>query len=227
MSSTEFLDQAIIHLEEAVRLQPEKARYCVILGEAFLLRGEPDAALPPLMAAFQTVKAPRTAWLLGLTLLILDRFTEARECGAEAIRGSESFDKALEIRAWATFGTGQWSAAAEDFRSLVRKKEADTRSALGLAACIGFQHLEGRSEADPMQISHWLDSQERALLETRECRFLRSLADGRLTQPTAKTMEMQRMRFVRAATRGLLHDLPGRVSRVTAFHLSSRGTESW
>ena len=225
MSSVEYLDQAIVHLEEAVRQARSTPRYGALLGVALLLRGEPDAALPHLKESFQAASAPRTAYFLGLTLMALDRFQDAMVYGSEALQGSESFTSAHEVHAWAAFALGHWEPAATSFRSLLEAVPGDARSALGLAAIIGFRHLDGDAEAEPARMRACLDVQNSSVIDTREGRFLRQLAEGRRAGDAPETHAGFRLRLVHGATRGILKDLPQKVHASIFHQLSVREEE--
>jgi tetratricopeptide (TPR) repeat protein len=222
MSAAEFLDQAIVHLKEAVRLQPDNPSYTALLGEALVLRGECQAALPLLMQAAGTAPSPRTFGLLALAMLAENRFEDALSSAEEALRGSPTFKKALEIRAWASFGLGDWQTAASQFGQQLEVAAQDNRSALGMAATIGFSHLAGDADHDPVQMRKWLDRLDDTRLEARDVRFLRDLSGGRETAFTPDQLQALRCRFVHAATRGMLKDLPPVAHAVVDFHLAPR-----
>ena len=83
------LRAAIEHLEQAVRLSPANARYSGLLGEAWLLQGDPEAGLAPLQNSLQQETHPRIASLMAMALLRLDRPADAARIATEALEAVE------------------------------------------------------------------------------------------------------------------------------------------
>lgn len=116
-TSQDRLSEAISHLEQAVRQAPGNPRYTATLGEAWLLRGDPEAALAPLQSSFATGPMPRTACLLAQTLHALGRDSEAETFAGAAIEDGAGFHRAYAIRAEIRRRRGNLTGALDDFEA--------------------------------------------------------------------------------------------------------------
>lgn len=118
-AAARHLDDAIKHLEQAVLLSPGNARYGALLGEAWLLKGDPEAALAPLQSSIHQEIHPRVASLLALALLKLDRPADAERFATAALEETSAFHRAYFIRAEARVGQGDSDGAVDDLRQAV------------------------------------------------------------------------------------------------------------
>jgi len=218
MNGPANLDLAILHLEEAVRLAPDKPRYALLLADAYLLKKDAEAALGPLVMAWQARAAPRTAGLLALTLFCLGRYSEAERYAAEALHANEAFTRARALRAWALLAQGSAGEAARDFRRLLEAPPGDPMAPAGLLAARALARLGGDvlseaegSDADLLSLAaesfpgEGLESLLRRLLATP-----REAAEAQLES----LLVWARERFLTAHVRAVLD--------VTGFHLASR-----
>jgi tetratricopeptide (TPR) repeat protein len=116
----QLLDEAVSHLEQAVRQAPGNPRYAALLGEACWLKGDSDAALAPLQSSFSQDPQPRTAWLLARVLQHLGRLPEAESFATAALDDAAGFH-----RAWST-------------RATIRRDRCDVKGALAdaIQACL-------------------------------------------------------------------------------------------
>ncbi len=115
-ATRKLVDEAVLHLEHAVRMHPAHPRYNALLGEAYLLRGDVDEALAPLQNSFMIEPFPRTAWLLAATLLHLERPVEAERLATAAIDEAPGFHRAFVTRADARELSGNLEGAILDMR---------------------------------------------------------------------------------------------------------------
>ncbi|NRA97119.1 MAG: tetratricopeptide repeat protein, partial [Planctomycetes bacterium] len=113
------LRAAIEHLEQAVRLSPANARYSGLLGEAWLLQGDPEAGLAPLQNSLQQETHPRIASLMAMALLRLDRPADAARIATVALEETSAFPRGHFLRAEARIGLGDVDGAIEDLRHAV------------------------------------------------------------------------------------------------------------
>lgn len=116
-----LIEEALLHLEQAVRMSPGNARYSALLGEAYLARGDAESALAPLHSSFLATSHPRTGYLLALVLVQLNRAQEALAFASLAVEEAPAFHRA-------------WAARAECREIIGRLEEAisDMREACGL-----------------------------------------------------------------------------------------------
>lgn len=117
--ATRDLRSAIEHLEQAVRLSPGNARYSGLLGEAWLLRGDPEASLAPLQNSLHQETHPRIASLMALALLRLDRPADAARIATVALEETSAFHRGHFLRAEARVGIGDMAGAIDDLRDAV------------------------------------------------------------------------------------------------------------
>lgn len=148
------LQDAIRHLEQAVRLSPDNARYSGLLGEAWLLQGDPEAALAPLQNSLHKETHPRIASLMALALLRLDRHADAARIATVALEETSAFHRAHFIRSEARMGTGDVAGAIDDLRHAVSLAPTSEPYRLRLAS-----HLVERARND---------AEHGALIEARE-----------------------------------------------------------
>jgi len=166
MSVATDLDQAIIHLEEAVLLAPRSARFAVLLGQSYLLRGEPEAALTALESAWRLDPGEQALSLMGLSLLVLERFDDAAGCAKEDLDRGWGTLLMREVAGWSAVALGHWDAAAEAFWLLLHAHDHDRRSARGLATALVYKSLAGDSGLPLGRVPELLDLQEPHELQT-------------------------------------------------------------
>ncbi|MAG57889.1 MAG: hypothetical protein CMJ83_16515 [Planctomycetes bacterium] len=207
MDPLQDLEEAIRHLEQSVRLSPGNPRYSALLGEAWLLRGDPDAAIAPLQNSLQRETHPRIACLMALALLRLDRHQDAEQFATAAITETAAFHRAYFIRAESRIGIGNRMEAVSDLREAVALAPPSETYRLRLAghlldlafessgdhARAGLEEarevLEARTPLNQVDAWHYLLGC--VLVELGEARqALRRLDD--LTWPTTSEVALRR-----------------------------------
>lgn len=116
---TRLLQEATRHLERAVELAPRSARYAALLGETYLVRGEPEEAVAPLALSYQEDPHPRAAYAVALSLLVCGRPEEAQSWATAALEESQALVRAREVRGWARAACGDAQRAAWDLRAVL------------------------------------------------------------------------------------------------------------
>jgi len=130
------LEESIHHLEQAVRLAPGNARYSALLGEAWLLRGDAEAALAPLQNSLQGDVHPRAACLMALALLRLEQYEDAERFASAAIAETGAFHRAFFIRAAVRQCLGRDEDAIQDLRDAHQLSPGATNYRLRLASLL-------------------------------------------------------------------------------------------
>ena len=191
------LEVAIAHLEQAVRLSPGNARYSGLLGEAWLLRGDPEAGLAPLQNSLQQEPHPRIASLMAFALLRLDRPAEAAQVATMALGETSAFHRGHFLRAEARTATGDVVGAIEDLRQAISLAPSSEPYRLRLAT-----HLVDRARAGDhgslVEAREVLDSMD-APREARAWRYLRGCVLVELGEPDAALLAFDNLSWPTAS----------------------------
>lgn len=123
-----------MHLEHASRLSPNSPRYHVLLGEAYLLRGDAEDAIAPLQVGFQADAHPRTAYLLAIALLRCHRIDQAERYASAAVGETGSvFHRAHYVRATCRLARDDREGAIRDLWQALDLAPEESRYRMELA----------------------------------------------------------------------------------------------
>ncbi len=195
------LGLAIKHLEQAVRLSPANPRYSGLLGEAWLMNADAEAALAPLQASLQAEFHPRVAVLMALALLHLERYEDAQTIATRAVEEASAFHRAYLLRADARIGLGDTPGAVEDLRSALAVSPDNDHYRLRLASLLvgsvsevgelaeARTLLEGMNYPDPTGARNYLLGC--IMIEQGEPSAALDTLDG-ISWPTAAEVELRR-----------------------------------
>ena len=116
--------ETIRHLQEAVRLNPQRARYAGLLGEALVLGGEIDAAIPHLFHASRNDPSPHHLQFLALALLAKGRWAEAETTLSALIAEAPLVHRAWYLRARARSRLRRDGEALDDLREALSMEDS-------------------------------------------------------------------------------------------------------